>query len=137
MGEFPVNPDREAIEKQKPTPEEIGEAIKTILSEALSQATDEDKHLYLQEQSGHGIAIPSIAEEEREVRVADDLGRLDSAETLEEKISLTSQLCVQELASGRDVFEVIEELGSTTMLLGLDTGQIISRLVELGIFEAE
>lgn len=138
MGEFPTEEqDHEIVEVQKPTPEEIREAIKTILSEALFQATDEDKRLFLQEQSGYGIAIPSIAGEEREARVADDLERLDSAEALEEKISLTSQFCVQELTSGRDIFEVIEELATTAGCLGLDIDQIISQLVELGILEAE
>ncbi len=138
MRELPEpKPDNETIDTQEPTPEEIREAIKTILSEALSQATDEDKRMFLQEQSGVGIAIPSIAEEKYEAKVANDLERLDAATTLEEKVNLMGQLCVQDLEAGRDIFEIIEELATATECLGLDIGQIISRLVELGILQAE
>jgi len=137
MNERGFSPEGSGEEPTEPTPEEVGEVLRTIFVEVLAEASKEDKELLKGELADTGILFVPKGNTEAQLAELDrEKVQYDPKESLEEILGHICDGYIQGLQSGdRDITETMEDAITVVETLGGDSNIVIEKLTEIGVLE--
>lgn len=135
--EEPIDQEGQEQESIEPTPEEIGETLKSIFYESVRSSTADRVASFasgLVESPQWQITVPD-SDEKQDITLDATKVKYDTTNLLEILNQIAGGYTMDLLSGERDITEIMEDAITVVESLGGDSNTVVDKLIEIGALE--
>ena len=125
-------------EKQEPTPEQVGEALRALLIEVAGGTTEKELEALKAKlaESHQWLFVPRGGTEQQKAQLDGEKVEYDLTQDLEVILGQICDIWVRELQSDqREIGEILDDACNLVESLGGNSSSVIEKLAEIGALE--